>query len=365
MNLNQKYRVSIVRCESYNKGEVKKALEDSLKNINFEFKKGMKILIKPNILAPNKPEDAITTHPIVIEELCKVFKKFDAEIFIGDSSGVDTDLALEVSGMIGLSKYGKIINFEKIEKKFFRLESKKMDIPLPKIIFDVDLVINIAKMKTHSLTGVTLCVKNLYGCIPGKLKETLHRTFSRVNEFSKFLLYIHNKIKPQLNIIDGIVGIEGEGPSTSGKKINSKVIVAGKNAIAVDFAGSRFMGFNPNSIYTNKLSGVKLKEIEIIGNAKDSKLKFKKPKFMFIPFLNTFFPVSKIKFNKKNCKKCRLCQEKCPVHVICFKPFPECDNKKCIKCLCCMEICPYNAVYLEDHLIKRILKKLRKFVRGR
>ena len=171
------HKVSVIKCNSYKKEIVKKALKESLNLINFKFHKGMKILIKPNLLLPCKPEKAITTHPVIIEELCKILSKHKAEIHIGDSASNNTNLALEVCGIRGLEKYAKIINFESEEQKIVQID-KVGKVLLPKILFDVDLVINLAKMKTHSLTGVTLCIKNLYGCIPGRLKEEYHRKFA-------------------------------------------------------------------------------------------------------------------------------------------------------------------------------------------
>lgn len=355
--MQKQFQVSIIKCHSYNPKEVKKALEESLKNIDFKFRKGMKILIKPNLLAPHNPEEAITTNPIIIEELCKILKKHNSKIYIGESSGAETEKAFEVCGINKLSKYAEIINFETLPKKLFRLE-KNIMISLPEIIFEVDLIINLPKMKTHGLTQVTLCVKNLYGCIPGKLKEDLHKLSPYPKNFSRLLVELHKIIKPQLNIIDGIAGIEGEGPGASGKKINPKVMIMGENANAVDIIASEFMGFNSENIYTNKFSGINKKDIEINGNGRELKLKFEKPKMYITRFFRPiiiFFPNPKIKFNLEKCRQCHICEEKCPVKAIKIN-LKKCDNKKCIKCLCCIELCPNSAVYLEEHWTKKILK---------
>lgn len=356
-------KVSVVKCNSYKSEEVRKALEESLKNIDFSFKKNMKILIKPNILSPHPPEKAITTHPIVIEELCKILKKYNAKIYIGESSSYETNLAFKISEIGKLAKYGKIINFEEEEKEFFNITNKK--ILLPKILFNVDLIINVPKLKTHASTLVTLCVKNLYGCIPGKLKENLHKLLTSQKKFSKFLFKLHEKIKPQLNIVDGVVGMEGLGPATQGKPIESKVIITGRNALATDIIASEIMGFNPYAVLTNKFSHIKIKDIKIIGDG-DIKLNFKKPISTIIPlipvlyFINSLLPKPKIKFNHKRCLKCHLCEKKCPVKALSLKPFPECDYRKCIRCLCCLEVCINGAISLQDHWTKQIARKIYK-----
>jgi uncharacterized protein (DUF362 family)/NAD-dependent dihydropyrimidine dehydrogenase PreA subunit len=358
-------KVSIVKCNSYESKDLKKALEKSLKNINFVFKKNMKILIKPNILSPHPPEKAITTNPAVIEELCKILKKYHADIYIGESSSYETKKGFEVSGIGKLKKYAKIINFETQDKKLFKFRGVK-EVPLPKIIFEMDLVINVAKLKTHAFTGVTLCVKNLYGCIPGMAKSSYHKLMPSLGSFSKFLIELHGKIKPELNILDGILGLEGMGPGLSGKPIKSNLLICGANAPATDIIASRIMGFEPNSIYTNRFSGIQGDKIEVIGEIPS--LNFKKPPlslFIRSPFLchlEKLFPKSRIIFDHDKCKQCHLCEKKCPVQAIKLNPFPECNNKRCIRCVCCIEVCPQKAITLKEHRTKTYARKIfRKF----
>jgi len=367
-NKKENNKVSVVRCSTYKNEEVRKALESSLKNINFQFKHRMKVLIKPNLLSATLPEKAITTNPVILEELCKILKTYNAEIWIGDSSAFDTDQALETCGMNKLSKYAKIINLEGEKKKDFNLGKKTHRIPLPKILFNVDLVINVAKMKTHGLTLSSLCVKNLYGCIPGRLKEQLHRILKTPKDFARFLIKLEETINPHLNIIDGVVGIEGNGPAASGTIIKPGLIIAGRKAPAVDVIATEIMGFSKNSVKTNKLSKIRREEIEVIGNAKDTRLKFKKPSTYTLPFfmaLMKVFPQAKIEFNKELCKRCHLCEKKCPVKAITLNTkdgFPKCNWKKCIRCLCCIEVCPHKSVYLKEHWTKELLMKAAKKV---
>lgn len=271
-------------------------------------------------------------------------------------------MGFEVSGIGKLSKYAEIINFEKEEKEFVDFKNLKQ-VPLPKVLKEFDLIINIAKLKTHSFTGVTLCMKNLYGCIPGKMKSYYHKILKTRKNFSKFLIELYEKINPQLNIIDGIEALEGNGPGASGKIIKSNLIIAGDNAPAADIIASQIMGFNPYSIYTNKFSDIKKSDIIIIGNL--PKLNFKKPaSFLFpiIPFFHTIssiFP-SKINFNHKNCRKCNLCAKNCPVSAIFLSPYPIYDYKKCINCCCCIEICPNKAIELKEHWTKELARKIYK-----
>jgi uncharacterized protein (DUF362 family) len=359
--------VSIVKCSDYKPASAKKALEDSLKNINFNFKGIKKVLIKPNLLSPQTLDKAVTTHPTLLEELCKILKKQGIkEIIIGDSSAHDTDQALEICGINKLKKYAKIINFEKEPKKLFKLEEDQQ-ISLPKILFNVDLIIDFAKLKTHGLTHVTLCTKNLYGCIPGKLKEKLHKVYPNVKEFSTLLNRIELQIKPKLCFIDGILGLEGEGPGASGTPIKSEVLIAGTSCGSVDIVATELMGFKPNSIHTNKNYNIKRKDIEVVGDGQDIKLNFKKPSTAMLSiflWVNKFLPKPKIIADPEKCVKCGICVKKCPVQALSLNPHAICNHKTCIKCLCCVEVCPHDAIHLEEGKIKsslyKIMQKFRK-----
>lgn len=354
-------KVSVVRCNSYKNQEVRTAFENSLKNLNFNFKKNISVLIKPNILGPFPPEKAITTNPAIIEELCKILKKHNATIYIGESSGVETKKSFQVSGISDLSKYGRIINFEGCEKKFVDFSSIKK-VPIPRILNEVDLIINVPKLKTHSFTGATLSVKNLYGCIPGRIKSFYHKNFPLPKKFSEFLLELHEKINPQLNIIDGVIGLEGLGPGTAGIPINSRILVSGTSAVATDIIASEIMGFKPDSIYTNQLSGVKRESIEIIGEK--MKLNFKKPASAYsfttsiFHQINNLFPKPKIAFSYDECTQCHLCEKNCPVNAISLSPYPVCSHKNCIRCGCCIEVCPNAAIDFKDHLSKRLARSI-------
>jgi uncharacterized protein (DUF362 family)/NAD-dependent dihydropyrimidine dehydrogenase PreA subunit len=363
-NTMQKHKVSVVECNSYDNKELNKSLLESLKNIDFNFKKNQKILIKPNILSAENPDNAVTTHPAIIEELCKILKKYGSDIYIGDSSGIRTKNALKVSGIDKLSKYAKILNFDILEKKEYDLYKKAKNIPLPKILSEFDLIINMPKLKTHGLTGVTLSVKNLYGCIIGLTKSYLHVKFPNPKEFSRLLLEIEKTVKPDLNIIDGIWGLEGNGPGSAGTPIKSNVIIAGTNPYAVDIIASELMGFKSNDIYTNRFSNINKEDIVILGN--NIKLNFKKPEFsilrLFLP-IQKLFPKSRICFDKDKCIKCLLCEEKCPVKAININPTQTCNHKKCIRCLCCIEVCPNAAITLKEHWTKAGAKSLLKRLR--
>lgn len=363
--LISRYRVSCVRCADYEPQKVSRSLAETLDHLAVSFQSGMRVLIKPNLMTPVKPEKTITTHPVVLEELCKILKAAGAEILIGESAFHSTEQAFALCGLVPLSRYARLIDFETEPRRSVPFGGKVGAVPLPEILSQVDCIINVAKLKTHGLTGVTLCVKNLYGCIPGAQKQGYHKLLPHPRSFSRFLIGLHNEIRPQLNIIDGIMGLEGEGPGASGIPTPSGLVVAGASACAVDIIASEIMGFSFGEIYTNRYSGIRRSEIETVGSGREVRLSFKKPLSANFPYLIYFaelLPKMRIAFDRELCVRCGLCGEKCPAGAIRFDPDPQCSHERCISCYCCLEVCPHSAVSLREHWIRRGLKNIAKRV---
>ncbi len=346
-------KVSIVKCSSYKQEQVDKAIEKSLSLIDFKFKKNSKVLIKPNVVG-NFPKNqiAITTHPAVIEAVCKILKKNNCKIFIGDSSFTNPETAFKLSGIKKIAdKYGKLIIFE--QDKLIKIKDEKAKIlkqfETAQIIKNVDLIINIPKLKTHMLTKFTGAIKNLYGCIPGGMKQKLHAEAIGEKKFSQLLIDIYQNIKPELNIMDGIIGMEGNGP-TSGNPKKAGIILASKNAIALDIVSAKIIGLK--RIYAIKEAKKRklLPKFEIIG--KMPLIKFKKTqsheKTNIMSLLKNLSRYKPIVVDEKKCIKCRMCAKHCPTQAITLNPFPTFDRKKCIRCFCCIEICPKNALSLKN-----------------
>lgn len=352
-------KVAIAKCKSYKQKEVDKAIEKALSLLNFDFKKGMKVLIKPNVVGcyPKK-QIATTTHPAIIESICKILKKNNCKIFIGDSPFTNPEASFKASGIDKIAKkYGKLIIFEqeklaKIKDKHARV-LKKFEIA--KILKDADLIINIPKLKTHVLTKYTGAIKNLYGCIPGGLKQRFHNKAHGDEKFSDILIDIYQNIKPELNIMDGVIGMEGEGP-TSGDAKKTGLIIASKNSVALDIACSKIIGFNPREIFVIR-EAVKRKlypdyNFKLVGIGKLPLISFKKPmthqKSEAKETLKELFKEKPIICDTKKCIRCGLCMKHCPRKAIKMLPFPIVDKKKCIRCFCCIEICPQDAMMLKQ-----------------
>ncbi len=358
VNTKEVEKVSVVRCDNYQQKNVDKAIEKSLEMINFDFSKykGKKVLIKPNVVgAFPKKQIATTTNPSLVEAVCKILKKNKCEIFIGDSPFTNPEASFKASGIEKVAKkYGKLIIFE--QDKVVSIKNKKGKIlkgfKIAKTFRDADLIINMPKLKTHSLTKFTGAIKNLYGIILGGMKQKIHMKAGDENRFSQVLIDIYQNFNPQLSIMDGVIGMEGEGP-TSGDAVNSKVILASRNEIALDIICCKMIGINPESIgYLNEAIKRKLYpdfNVNVIG--KLPKFKFKIPSSQIISktrkVLKKMFTEKPIVCDTTKCIKCGLCMNHCPAKAITMTPYPIVNPKKCIRCFCCIEICPQDAMMIK------------------
>jgi len=376
-------KVSVLKCEEYNVDLIYKVIIQSLKNINFPIPKNKKILLKPNVLGQRKPELAITTHPTILDALCKLLKENNNEIWIGDSSGIadygGTQKAFEICGIEAVAKKhnAKLISFEGSEKKEIIDNNAKIikKFILAKEPFDADLIINLPKLKTHILMKYTGAIKNMFGCVPGGGKSKKHAIAPNEESFGQLLIDIYKNITPHLNIMDAIVSLEGDGPGSAGTPKKTGLILASKDAVALDIEASRIIGYGPLDIKTTKYAiernlFSKIEDVEVIGE-KNIKIDFKKPtgrtkleNKIPKPILKFLFNLASTKpYVKKNkCKKCGICAKVCPVDAIKLEPYPKFNRKKCILCYCCHENCPYNAIGLDKSSIITFLQKLRKIL---
>lgn len=368
---NQK--VYLEKCNDYNLDIIEEILEKAIRFLGIRIPVSCSILLKPNILGIYPPEQHITTHPVVVEAIARIFLKRKNTLFLGDSSGNaqygNTTHALKKSGMSAIGKkYGFYINaFDKHGNRVFKNKRNYIfkQINLSTYIDEVDYIVNIPKLKSHTFLSYTGAVKNFYGCIPGAGKPYGHLRAPGQQDFSHGLLDIYCFIKPKLllNIIDGITGLEGAGPGPAGKIKNFGFIGVSQCALSLDSACLEILGKNPADILTHRF-GIKrgLFTGKIIKNKSLSPVSFDMPKGSIIESLfSRFIPglaLSKPYVMKSDCIQCRYCIQACPVSAISLDNYPVFDYKKCIYCFCCHENCPEGAITLKENIFFRIFKNL-------
>jgi uncharacterized protein (DUF362 family) len=371
-------KVAAVKVDSYTFEEVERGLNEALDLIGglaSFVNPGDKVLLKPNMLEGLPPEKAVTTNPEILRFMIREVKRIGAHPVVGDSPGTTgTVKAAEKCGILAVCREEgvELLPFDTtIEIPYPEgLTVKKFT--LAQRLTEVDKVISLAKMKTHTFMGTTGATKNMFGFIVGMQKGQFHLRMQARKEFAGMLVDLANLVKPVLSIVDGVVGMEGNGPR-NGKPVKAGVILAGANCFAVDIVMAEMMGFNPARLPLTTLAleqglAPAFSGIDLVGSASDLRLKFAEPRSMMA--LNDRIPKWAAELGRNQltarpeindaCIACGCCAAHCPpkaMTIINGKVHINYD--KCIRCYCCQELCPENAVHLEEG---RLLKLAGRFL---
>lgn len=370
MATDNKAAVSVVRCPDYERGRVFAAVKRSIDlvgGISKFVKPGTRVLIKPNLLSPRPPEDGVDTNPEVVRALVKLVKDLGAVPLIGDSPGGYGNNIGEIFKVSGMKA---VADEEGAELVKFN-SSKFIDgIPITRHLFDCDSFISVPKLKTHCITVLTAALKNTFGTVTGLYKAECHSRAPKEEDFAKIIARIHSIAKPRLTVVDGVVAMEGDGPSSGAlRKLN--LIMAGEDAVAIDSCIARIIGLSPLDILVTKeayemgLGEADLSRIEILGDSiedfilKDFKLPQTTPlKILPKTILNSIAALVKFKpvIERDLCRKCNLCRVSCPVDAIMAdKDFCRINYQTCVRCLCCHEVCPYRAVSIKRNILTKLI----------
>lgn len=363
-------KVSIVHCGDYDTARVDAAVKrsvDYIGGIGVFVRPGMRVLLKPNLLSARPPEDGVDTHPEVVRAVIRLVKAAGGSVSIGDSPGgyhKDVDEVFEKSGMkkVAWEEGAELVRFAK---------SKFVDgFPVAREVFDCDAMISIPKLKTHMITIITAALKNTYGTVTGLYKTECHSKAPREEDFAKVVAKIHSISRPCLNVLDAVVAMEGDGPS-SGTLRNMGIIMASADAVAMDSCVAKLAGLEPLDILVTKearamgLGEADLSKIEITGD--DIKTfdvsNFKLPQTLPIKYIpkgiaNSIASLVKFRpvIDRSICRRCNLCKVSCPVDAIeSGERGYYIDYAKCIGCMCCHEVCPYRAVSVRRNILTRMI----------
>jgi len=322
--------------------------------------RGKTVFIKPNMLGLFEPDRHATTHPSMIAALVRLFREAGAEVTVGDNCGVGGyGMSQAVAKRTGIEAAadGAWVNVAK-DTVNAPLQSRFLDsIVVSRAMVEADFVVNVPKMKTHSLTVVTGAVKNMFGLVSGMGKGRTHGAAPGVKDFGSMLADIYSIRPPDLSIMDAVVAMEGGGPSSGDLKPMNRVL-ASTNAVALDAVMSRMMGLPAEEVihlmaaHRRGHGPIDAGAIETVGLPADE-VRFKLPvtvrRFSMVGrFVNQrfFAPMSrgKLVLVKKKCEQCGICAKGCPVGACVMEDkFPVIDQDACIRCFCCHELCPESA----------------------
>lgn len=360
--------VSVWQTEKYDPQVLRASIDHHFETLGIEsdLRSGMKVLIKPNLLAAHRPERTATTHPAVVMAIVLWLRERGVyDITIADSPGGlykqgNLKAVYESCGYMYLQEVAQL-NYDTgyqavMSPEGFRNESFNIIKP----VIEADFIINVAKLKTHGLTVLSAGIKNLFGTIPGLQKPELHFKYPNINDFCRMLIELAQVVGPQVTVIDAVETMEGNGP-LNGRPRHQGLTMASRNMFALDYYAAELIGLTPDDIpllcHATELDLVKPKEIEIQGFAalpadppyivpesivRDNKHNFllravgsiMKRVYIATPLIDT-----------QKCVGCGKCAESCPMKIISI------TNKKagmsikhCISCFCCQEMCPFDAV---------------------
>ena len=257
----------------------------------------------------------------------------------------------------------KLVNFKQSGFVEVRCDGRRLEtVHLARPVADADVIINLPKLKTHSLTLLTGGVKNLYGAIPSGLRTRFHGDHPRLEDFCQVLDDIFATAKPAITIMDGIVAMEGEGPA-GGKPRNLGLILISHDAVALDAIAGRVIGLNPGEVRTTRIAHERgvgvgdLREIEVVGERIENvtvsdfalpasaagQFVNRLPRFLSQFFIRQLTIRPRVVTRK--CVGCGACERACPVGAIVVREGKaKIDRRICIRCMCCHEVCRYDAI---------------------
>lgn len=345
-----------------------------------DLRSGLKVVIKPNLVMAKSPDFPVTTHPLVVKAVVRYLREHGVtDITLAESSGglYNAEHMKNLYRVCGMSSLEPDIRMNMDftartvpTRDGFKNHSFHFITP----IVEADYVINICKLKTHSMTGYSGGIKNLFGTIPGLEKPQMHYRWPDIGDFSNMLVELAQTVSPQLTIIDAVDAMEGNGP-TGGTSHPLKMILAARDFYTQDYFAAGLMKLDPMSIVMIRQAVEQglahPEEIQLVGDAipedltpfqipDTRKLDFstalpgflRKPAVLVMGKILKSYPL----LSKSKCVGCGKCAESCPAHIIRIKEYRSgrkravFQKKGCISCFCCQEMCPMKAIEVRKAL---------------
>ncbi len=374
--------VSIVACSDYAPERVQAVLREVLQPVGgLEWvTPGMKIAVKSNIVSKMRPDSAAVVHPVILTELCRQLVERGAKVVVGDSPGGPWNAAwihsvYATAGVHAVEKVGARLNEDFRQQTVDYPEGVALkSFPFTSWLADVDAVIDVCKLKTHGMTGLSCAVKNFFGIIPGTRKPEFHYQFPKIKDFCNMLVDLNEFIKPRLVIVDAVWGMEGNGP-TQGTPRHIGAVLASASPYDADLVAAHLIHMDIADAPTitaaieRGLCVDSVDKLSISGDMEkfivpDYKLQPVRQDIRFITnlkfidsFLETHFGTSP-KVVAAKCIGCGKCEQTCPVKTIhIVKGRARIDTGGCIRCFCCQEFCPKGAIIVYRPPLARLVGK--------
>jgi uncharacterized protein (DUF362 family) len=243
--------VAILRAASY-QVDLGTLIFDALREFDLPLR-GKGVVLKPNFVEPD-PDGVINTHPAVIAAARESFLRLGAaSVQVAEGPGHERDTEAIVETLRLRDYLGPLpglfvdLNLDEVHRVPLQTRASRLrELYLPKTVLEADFLVSMPKLKTHHWVGATLSLKNMFGIVPGCCygwpKNILHWA-----GITSSILDINSTVRPDFAIVDGIVGMEGNGPIQGTAKA-SGVLILGEDPVAVDSTAARVMGLEPGRI---------------------------------------------------------------------------------------------------------------------
>ncbi|MCI2046585.1 MAG: DUF362 domain-containing protein [Faecalibacterium sp.] len=352
-----------------------------------------KILLKPNLLAKHPPEAAVTTHPAVVAAVIRACLARGAKaehITVADSAGGvynpgQMKALYKVSGLADACAPFGVACYTACETGPRKTAGGKVvsEFELIRPVLEADFIIDLPKFKTHVMTGMTAACKNLFGTIPGLKKAEWHMRFPEKERFGEMLIDLLETVRPDMAIVDAVVGLEGDGPA-GGEAHPVGLLLGSENLPNLDLACAALMGLDPMRVpylaaaQARGLCAAAFDPADLRGEPA-----------LFVPVKGWKLPASYTGgagantdfahsdrvpklfrpavawgekrlaphpvVNRALCIGCGKCAEICPQQTITIKNGKShIGPKKCIRCFCCHEMCPVKAIDVKQLRLFRL-----------
>lgn len=377
--------VALSPCAGYDPDQVDAAVGrvlDLLGGMARFVQPGQRVLIKPNMLLPSEPERAIVTHPSVLRAVVGQVQAAGGLPIIADNPVIlplsrrAWESAYERAGWATVAaQAGARLNTSIVPQQHPHPDGRLLHVvDISSFLAEADVVISLPKLKSHNFMRFTGAVKNLFGVVPGTTKFGYHLKLQTAERFADMLLDLVSFVRPALTIMDGVVGMDGDGPS-GGCPFPADVILASTDPVALDVVALSILGHEPLAVPTvaaalrRGLSTGRLADLDLLGeelsHVRTSGFRLPPGRSSDVERVPAFLrPLAAgqlvaTPFVSKRCTGCGLCIQSCPAQTILrIQGRARIRSSNCIRCYCCHELCPVQAIDLRHPLPARIMARL-------
>lgn len=345
---------------------------------------GKKILLKPNLLFCRYPDDPAAVNPALIVAVAEFLVKAGASVTILENPG--TQNVSTILSKMGIAEKLEALqipfaDFADYRPKQLPEACKFRQLTMAREFENFDLVLDLAKAKTHAMMTLTLAIKNLFGLIGSADRIAWHLAVgSDFSRFADLLVDLYLTVKPGINIIDGVISMEGNGPG-SGTPVSSGFLAASSDALALDASVSKVLGVKEEKLPI--LIQARKRGLDLAFEDHGSRPELPPCKLPDPPGMLNAWGVTLPPFFKKQlrnlvgsrplltrelCISCGRCAEVCPPRSLKMKlkeerKLPSFDLNNCIRCYCCQEHCPKGAIKTQPQILTALVSRIAKLVR--